>query len=35
MKTINVPFEEKEFKSLLKRKGKMNWHDFIIAGSEE
>jgi len=30
MKTINVTFEDHEFKGLDKIKGDKNWHDFII-----
>ena len=30
MKTINEPFEDKEFTQLLKRKGDKSWHDFIM-----
>jgi hypothetical protein len=30
MKTINETFEEKEFKKLIKKKGKKSWHDFIM-----
>jgi len=30
MKTINVHFEDKEFKKLLKAKGNKSWHDFIL-----
>lgn len=30
MKTINESFEEKEFEQLLKLKGDLSWHDFIM-----
>jgi predicted CopG family antitoxin len=30
MKTINVTFEEDEWKLLVKAKGKASWHDFIL-----
>lgn len=30
MKTINETFTDAEFKKLLKRKGKLNWHDYMI-----
>jgi predicted CopG family antitoxin len=30
MKTINVTFEDAEYKRLLKAKGEQNWHDFIL-----
>ena len=30
MKTINVTFDDKEYKELLKKKGNVSWHDFII-----
>lgn len=30
MKTINVTFDDKEYKELKQRKGKLSWHDFII-----
>jgi len=30
MKTINITFEDEEHEELLKRKGKMSWHDFIL-----
>jgi len=30
MKTINVTFEDDEYKELKKKKGKHSWHDFII-----
>lgn len=30
MKTINVSFEEKEFKKLKSLKGKRSWKEFII-----
>ena len=29
MKTINVTFEEKEYKGLLRAKGKLTWKEFI------
>ncbi len=30
MKTINVTFEDTEYKALLKQKGLTNWRDFIL-----
>jgi len=30
MKSISVTFEDKEFKDLLKAKGELSWHDFIM-----
>jgi predicted CopG family antitoxin len=30
MKTINVPFEDKDYEDLLKAKGELSWHDFIL-----
>lgn len=30
MKTINVTFEDEEYDKLIKRKGDLSWHDFII-----
>jgi len=30
MKTINITFEDKEFKELIVMKEKLSWHDFII-----
>lgn len=30
MKTINVTFEDKEYRDLLKKKNGKNWHDFIM-----
>lgn len=30
MKTINEKFEDAEHKRLVKKKGKMSWHDFIM-----
>jgi predicted CopG family antitoxin len=30
MKTINETFTDEEFQSLLKTKGSLNWHDFIL-----
>jgi len=36
MKTINVTFTDEEFKAILAKKGKLNWHDYLlgIAGVE-
>lgn len=34
MKTINVPFEDKEMEKLEKLKGKTSWHDFIMELAE-
>lgn len=30
MKTINVTFEDWEYKKLIQKKGKRSWHDFIM-----
>ena len=30
MKTINVTFEDKEFKQLIKAKGELSWKEFIL-----
>ena len=30
MKTINETFTDNEFENLLKIKGSLNWHDFIL-----
>jgi len=30
MKTINVTFEDKEFKELEKRKANLSWREFIL-----
>jgi len=30
MKTINVTFEDREHEELVKKKGKLSWHDFIM-----
>ena len=30
MKTINVTFEDKEFRELEKVKGDLNWREFIL-----
>ncbi|KKM75454.1 hypothetical protein LCGC14_1390070 [marine sediment metagenome] len=30
MKQINVYFEDEEYKKLVKKKGKLTWHDFIL-----
>lgn len=30
MKHIHVPFEDGEYKKLLKAKGSMSWHTFIL-----
>jgi len=35
MKTINVTFDDKEYKELIKIKGETSWHDFIIQKSTE
>lgn len=35
MKTINVTFEDWEHDKLVKRKGKLSWHDFIMKLAEE
>ena len=35
MRHINEAFEEKEYKKLLKAKGDMTWHDFIMQLIEE
>jgi len=33
MKTINVTFDDKEYKLLTKRKGLLSWHDYILINS--
>ena len=35
MKTINVTFEDKEFKELEKKKGSQNWREFIKECSQK
>ena len=35
MKTINVTFEDREYKKLVKKKGNLSWHDFIMKLCEE
>ena len=30
MKTINVTFDDQEYKDLIKAKEGMSWHDFIL-----
>jgi len=30
MKTINEPFEDKDYDKLVKAKGELTWHDFIL-----
>ena len=30
MKSINVYFEDEEYKKLRKKKGDLTWHDFIL-----
>lgn len=30
MKTINVTFDEEEYKKLLEKKKDLSWHDFIL-----
>jgi hypothetical protein len=30
MRSINETFTDEEFNKLLQKKGKINWHDFII-----
>jgi predicted CopG family antitoxin len=35
MKTINVTFEDEEYQRLKKKKGKLSWHDFIMALTRE
>lgn len=30
MKNINIIFEDKEYKNLVKLKGKLSWHDYIL-----
>jgi len=30
MRRVNEVFEDNEFEKLLKKKGKMTWHDFIM-----
>jgi hypothetical protein len=33
MKTLNITFEDREYKKLLQLKGPLTWHDFIIRQS--
>jgi len=35
IKTINVGFEEKDYKKLVKEKGSKSWHDFILGLTED
>jgi|GEM_PF-1350263 len=35
MKNINVVFEDREYKKLVKKKGKKSWHDFIMILAEK
>lgn len=35
MKTMNVTFEDKEYRELLKKKKNKSWHDFIIKNGSE
>ncbi|MFH1307066.1 MAG: hypothetical protein ABIH83_05445 [Candidatus Micrarchaeota archaeon] len=30
MKTINVTFEDSEYKKLIKKKSNVSWHEFIM-----
>jgi len=30
MTTLNIPLEDAEYEKLLKKKGDMTWHDFIM-----
>jgi hypothetical protein len=30
MKHLHVVFEDEEYRRLKKRKGKMNWHDYLL-----
>jgi len=30
MKTLNVPFDDEEYDALVKAKGSLSWHDFIM-----
>ena len=30
MKTINVPFEDKQHQKLTEKKGELSWHEFIL-----
>jgi len=34
MKHMRATFEDKEFETVLKAKGKRSWHDFIIDSAE-
>lgn len=34
MKTINETFTDEEFKQLIKLKGDLSWHDFILRSSK-
>jgi len=35
VRTINVSFDEKEFKKLLKAKGNKSWHDLILEAIQD
>jgi len=35
MKTINETFDDKEYKALIKKKGDLSWHDFILTLTED
>jgi hypothetical protein len=35
MKTINISFEDAEFKKILARKGNKTWRDFILPVGEK
>lgn len=30
MKQLNITYDDKDFNELKKKKGHMNWHDFIL-----
>jgi predicted CopG family antitoxin len=30
MKTVNVTFEDKEYRKLIEKKGELSWHNFIM-----
>ena len=35
MKTLNITFEDNEFKKLEEKKGGITWHDFVIQAAED
>jgi len=35
MRTLNIPFEDKEYADLKERKGKKSWREFILNKKKE